>query len=124
MELTFNHPEIALTGMGYAYFQKGSYLEAVSSYQKAIGYDPLYPRAHLRIGEAYYALDKTDQALEAFEQALALAPRYAFAYYKLGLARMKLGETDRAREAFQEVAQLTPSSEIGKEATHYLELLQ
>jgi len=122
-DLTFTNAEVALTGLGYAYLQKGEYLEAVTACKEALEHNHRYPPAYLRMGEAYYALDKTDLAIEAFRQALSLAPDYSAAHYKLGLAYMKTGETGKAISSFQEVIRLAPDSEQGHLAADYLKLL-
>ena len=40
--LLFTDPEVALTGMGFAYFNKGDYLSAVEAYKQALNQDPRY----------------------------------------------------------------------------------
>jgi len=122
-DLTFTRAEVALTGMGYAYLQKGEYLAAVTACKEALAHNLRYPPAHLRLGEAYYALDKTDSAIEAFRQALSMAPDYSAAHYRLALAYMKSGETGKAITSFEEVIRLAPDSEQGHLAVDYLKLL-
>jgi Tfp pilus assembly protein PilF len=121
--LLFGTPEVASTGVGYAYFQKSNYLDAIAAYQEAIQKNINYPVAHLRLGEAYYALEKWDLAVAAYEKAIEVAPNYVDAHYKLGLAYMKVGEQAKAKNAFAEVLQLAPTTEVGKLAKGYLELL-
>jgi len=122
-DLTFTRAEVALTGLGYAYLQKGEYLAAVTACKEALAHNLKYPPAHLRLGEAYYALDKTDLAIEAFRQALSLAPDYSAAHYRLALARMKSGETEKAIASFRDVIRLAPDSEQGRLSVDYLKLL-
>lgn len=122
--LLFGNPEIALTGMGVAYFQKGSYLDAIGVYTEALNQNDRYPVAHMRLGEAYYALDKWELAIKSFGRAIELVPNYTEAYYKLGLAYMKVHQQDAARTAFSEVVRLAPISETAKLAKGYMELLK
>jgi Tfp pilus assembly protein PilF len=122
-DLTFTRVEVALTGLGYAYLQKGEYLAAVTACKEALAHNLRYPPAHLRLGEAYYALDKTDSAIEAFRQALSVAPDYSAAHYRLALAYMKSGETGKAITSLKEVIRLAPDSEQGHLAVDYLKLL-
>jgi tetratricopeptide (TPR) repeat protein len=122
--LLFKNPEVALSGIGYAYFQQGKYLEAIKAYRDALAYGVPYPRANFGMGEAYYALGKTPQAIEAFQKALEIAPDFLQARYKLGLAYMKARQKDKAVEAFQEVVQKAPASETGRLAADYLKLLR
>lgn len=123
-DLTFTSAEVALTGLGYAYLQKGEYLAAVTACKEALAHNLRYPPAHLRLGEAYYALDKTGLAIEAYRQALSLAPGYSAAHYKLALAYMKGGETEKAVASFREVIRLSPDSEQGRLSVDYLKLLE
>jgi len=122
--LLFGNPEIALTGMGYAYHQKGEYLDAVTVCKQALKYNPRYAQAQLRLGEAYYALDKTEPAVQAYQEALAIAPDYALAHYRLGQAYMKQRNTGKAVAAFREVRRLAPDSELAKSVDEYLKILK
>lgn len=122
--LLFANPEVALTGMGYAYVQKGEYLDAVTACKKALEHRPRYPQAHLRLGEAYYALEKTDQAIAAFQEALAIAPDFVWAHYRLGIAYVKERQVEAAIASFREVTRISPDSEAGRLAADYLEILQ
>lgn len=122
--LVFGSPEVALTGMGFAYFQLGDYLDAVGAYQAAIEKNSRYPVAHLRLGEVYYELDKWDLAIESYLKAIEFVPDYTEAHYKLGLAYMKNKQKEDAGKAFSEVVRLAPGSELAKLAKGYIELLK
>lgn len=122
-DLTFAGPHVAMTGLGYAYLQKGEYLAAVTACKEAIAQHRRYAPAYLRLGEAYYALDKTDLAIEAFREALSLAPDFSVAHYNLALAYMKAGQTAKAIDSFREVIRLAPDSELGSLSRDYLNLL-
>lgn len=122
--LLFANPEIALTGAGFAKYQKGDYVDAIRYYQEAISTNPRYAQAHLRLGQAYYAMDKTELAGEEYRKALELAPDYAAAHYELGLVYMKLRDIPRATEEFKAVQQLVPDSELGGKAKNFLKILQ
>jgi Tfp pilus assembly protein PilF len=121
--LLFTHPEIALTGMGFAHFQKGEYLQAVNLYKKALAIAPRYPLGHLRLGEAYFALDNTELAIEEYRKALSLAPDFFMAQYQLGLSYMKVHDSEKAKAAFREVVRLAPDTEPGQQALDYLKML-
>jgi len=122
--LLFASPEVALTGIGYAYFQKGVYLDAVAACKEAINFNPRYAQAHLQMGEAYSALGKTGPAIEAYRQALTLSPNYALAHFRLGQAYMKLNQHEQALASFREVLRLAPDSELGHSVTEYINILK
>ena len=122
--LMFVNAEVSLTGLGYAHFQKREYLEAIDAYRKALAQNPRYDEAHLRLGETYYAMGKTDRALGEFHQALKLNGNNILTHMQLGLAYMKVENPTEAMQYFRNVVRLAPSSELGEQAEHYLELLQ
>lgn len=122
--LMFASSEVPLTGLGYAHFQKREYLEAVNAYRKALAQNPSYAQAHLRLGETYYAMGKTDRALGEFHQSLTLNANNPFTHFQLGLAYMKLNNQTEAVQYFRNVVRLSPSSDLGEQADHYLELLK
>jgi len=122
--LFFPAPEIALTGAGFAYFQKGSYIDAIGLYREAINRNPRYAQAYLRLGEAYYAMDKTELAVTEYAKALEEFPDYNEAHFRLGVAYLKLRQQEKAKAQFQEVLRAAPESEFASESSNYLKLLQ
>ncbi|BCR05555.1 lipoprotein [Desulfuromonas versatilis] len=122
--LLFGSPEVALTGAGFAHFQKGDYLEALIAYREALSRNPQYVPARFRLGEAYYALDKNDLAIEAYQAALGMAPEFAQGHYQLGLSYLKEREMAKAAESFSEVLRLAPDSEWARLSKDYLKLLK
>ncbi|BCA79859.1 tetratricopeptide repeat protein [Desulfuromonas sp. AOP6] len=122
--LDFDNPEVPLSGIGYAYLQKGDYLQAVTFFKEAISTERRYAPAYLGMGQAYYALDKTTEAVAQYREALAIAPNYAQAHYQLGLAQVKLRQTEEAVASFNEVIRLIPDTELGKLSREHLKVLK
>lgn len=122
--LFFSQPEHAYVGKGYALFKKHNYLEAISAYNKALGFNPRYALAHYRLGEAYFALDKTPLALESYSRALDLAPQSAVVHYRKGVALVKARKVTEAKESFRQVVKLDPAGEYGRQAADYLKILK
>jgi len=122
--LLFGNSEIAYTGMGVAYFNKGDYLDAIESYTKALQFDQRYPQAHFYLGEAYAALNQNEQAISAYREALHWVPGYVAARYRLAMAYMRQDKTAAAREEFLEVVRQSPDSEQGHLARDYLAILK
>lgn len=121
--LRFSSAEVSLTGLGYAYFLKQDYPEAIRAYRQALAQNPRYDEAQLRLGETYYAMGRTDRALAAFHQALRLNGNNVQTHFQLGLAYMELGHPTEAKQAFRNVIKLAPLSELGEQAEQYLESL-
>ena len=122
--LVFSTPEIALTGAGFANFQKGDNVDAIGLYREAIEANPRYAQAYLRLGETYYAMDKTNLAVEEFNKALELAPTYIEAHYRLGLAYLKQRKSKLAEAQFQTVLKAAPDSDFARLSKDYLKLLR
>lgn len=122
--LDFDNPEVPLSGIGYAYSQKGDHLQALTFFKEAIATNMRYAPAYLGLGQAYYALDKTVEAVAQYREALAIAPNYAQAHYQMGLGQVKLGQTEAAIASFNEVVRLIPDTELGKSSKEHLKVLE
>ena len=122
--LLFSHPEVALTGLGVAYHQKGNDLDAVRAFKEALTHAPQYLPARLHLGETYYAMDQPELAIDQYHMVLAIAPKSAAAYYQLGLAYVKVKQKAKAIAAFQQVVQLAPDSDLAQSARDNLKVLQ
>ncbi len=122
--ILFEKQEIALTGLGVALFKKGDYFEAVTAYKEAIKRNASYPVSHVRLGDTYLAMDKADLALEEYQLAVSLAPNYQDAHYQAGMAYMKADEREKAAKSFLEVVRIDPATELGRQASDFLKLLE
>ncbi|MBW6510734.1 MAG: tetratricopeptide repeat protein [Desulfuromonadaceae bacterium] len=122
--LLFTTPEIALTGLGVAYYQKGEYPQAIIQFEKSINLAPRFAQTYYHLGETYFALDKPDLALLQLNHAIDLSPAYAAAYYKRALTYLKLKNNVAAKTDFMRVLALVPDNEIGRLSKDYLRLLK
>lgn len=122
--LLFDRPEVAWTGIGYAYVQKQDYPAAQRAYKKAMDLNPRYYMAPFRLGELYFNQDRPVEALESFTRTIELSPGFAQGYYWQGLVYMKMKDTVRAKRAFKEVVRLAPTSETAHLANNYLKIIQ
>jgi Tfp pilus assembly protein PilF len=122
--LLFSEAEVSLTGMGFAYFNKAQYLDAVEAYRKALQANPQYAQAHFYLGEAYSALNKPELAIKSYLEAIKLSPNYVLAHYRLGLAYMRIKELVKAKSSFSRVIELAPDSEPGLQAKDYLAIIE
>lgn len=122
--LLFDRPEIAWTGVGYAYFHKQDYSAAERAYQKAMDTNPFYYMPAFRLGELYYNQDRTVEALDQFTRSVELAPDFATGYYWQGLVYMKMKDPDSAEKAFLEVIRIAPKSEMALLSNKYLNIIK
>src|SRR5262249_18541728 len=91
------------------------YDEALSSYDKAIAFDPDFAEAFRNRGGALLALGRLEDAIESLERATALAPTDTRCCLNLTIAR-RVTETDSHFAAMKELARdeksLEPDAKI------------
>lgn len=121
--LLFARPEVAWTGIGSAYLQKGAYAEALEAFNASIAANRRYAPGYVYRGDVYYTMGKTDKAVADFYQAIEFYPDYAQAYFKLGVAQIKLRSTKDAVKSFKRVIELAPDTELSRQATNYIKVL-
>jgi tetratricopeptide (TPR) repeat protein len=80
----FNDP-VTYTLLGDAYRRQFDGGGAVTNYQKALGVDPKYAEAQMKIGIVYLTQNNREFFLPAFESAVTIDPAYAPAYQQLFL---------------------------------------
>jgi len=78
----FNDP-VTYTLLGDAYRRQLDGGGAVTNYQKALGADPKYAEAQMKIGIVYLTQNNREFFLPAFESAVTIDPAYAPAYQQL-----------------------------------------
>jgi len=80
----FNDP-VTYTLLGDAYRRQLDGGGAVTNYQKALGADPKFAEAQMKIGIVYLTQNNREFFLPAFEAAVTIDPAYAPAYQQLFL---------------------------------------
>ena len=80
----FNDP-VTYTLLGDAYRRQLDGGGAVTNYQKALGIDPKFAEAQMKIGIVYLTQNNREFFLPAFESAITIDPAYAPAYQQLFL---------------------------------------
>jgi tetratricopeptide (TPR) repeat protein len=105
-----------------SYLQKGvvalsekQFGTAVTSLQKALGYDPQNGYIHYNLAEAYLFQKNYADAEKALNMAAALMPRRADVNERLGLVYEKQKKWDSALNAYKEAENIQPSDAL-KEA--------
>lgn len=89
--------------------------EAADIYQKALGLDPDYADAHLKLALTYIVLGKKKEseeeykrAAEAYEKHVRKNSKDVKAFFNMGLAYSKLNKPEEAVKAFRQAAKLEP----------------
>lgn len=122
--LLFQNPDVANAGIGYAYFNKGDILTAISFYKKSLESNANYATAHMRLAEAYEAFGKTELALKEYQEVVKMAPDNPVVQFQYGLSSAKFGKKNQAVQAFREVIRIAPDSEEARLALDHIKLLQ
>ena len=122
--VVYKTPEYAWNNLGWAYYNKGMYQNAVESYKKAIEALPAYQMAYYNMGLALDKMDKADEAAQALRKTIELAPNFAEAHYQLGLVSVRRKDKKTARQAFSRVMELAPRGDKARSAKEYLDLLK
>src|SRR4029077_15274736 len=88
--------------------QKGQPDEAIEQFQKALGINPNYVKAHSNLGVALFQKGELDEAIAQFQKAVEINPDSFAIHYNLGNALFQKGQLDEAITQFQEVLRLKP----------------
>ncbi len=111
--------------LGVALVQSGANADAVPYLQRAQAEHALDAQASLFLGIAFLRLQQNAAARQNFERAAARDPslRLSATYYE-GVLNYRAGNTQAAEEQFSYVARTSPSSEMGHEATQFLQQIR
>jgi len=93
-------PQIPLSNLGYAFYQKRDYTQAEFYYREALQKDPEYVNAWRGLGLTYGAVGKKIKAAEALEKAVRYAPKAPELHLDLGNAYKAVGDFAKARAAY------------------------
>lgn len=117
-------PQRAYSNMGYTFYTKGDYHNAMQTLKEAIIRYPDFPRPIYFLGLVYIKLGKIETAIEEFKKAVDLAPEYIDAHWELADAYLRIGDEEKAFKHFKVIAESSADNDKGKEALKYLELLK
>lgn len=94
--------------LGYTYFQKQKYDQAISCYQKALALDDKNYQAHYNLGLAFDASGKKDRAIQEFQKAINIAPKAQPAHLSLGMLYLAKGTYDKAESELNKAYEANP----------------
>jgi Tfp pilus assembly protein PilF len=122
----YETPSLALYNMGWAYYGKKKYHDALLKYQQALNVDPLTtlrPQIEKNIGLIYFDQNIIAEAIRHFRKAVELDAALVDAHFLLGESYLKMKDNKNAKLAFQEVVKRAPDSTFGARAKTYLRTL-
>jgi Tfp pilus assembly protein PilF len=109
-------PQIPLSNLGFAYYNKKDFTEAGKYYLEALKKDPEYVTAWRGLGLTYRAAGQNSNAVKALERAVKLAPDAAELHLELADTYKALGDVNKAKEGYAKVIALDPEGKSGQAA--------
>ncbi|HEX8833407.1 MAG TPA: tetratricopeptide repeat protein [Abditibacteriaceae bacterium] len=105
--------------MGYIYYQREDWTNAISCYMKAHNAAPSQPDFLSALGLCFARAGMIPKAIQSFEQSLKLRPHEPVTHSNLGLAYYFQKQVERAVEQWRIVSQLDASYAASREEDQY-----
>jgi len=109
-------PYIALSNLGWAYYNKKEYTLSETYYLKALDLEPKFINAQRGLGLTYIAMERIDEAVKILEKAVKDYPKFAPLYDDLAKVYVLSHDDEKALDAYQKVIELAPGSPMAEEA--------
>jgi len=84
--------------------------DAVECFNKAIGIEPGFAKAHSRIGDCFVKQDKLDEAVDSYNKALSIQPDIIESLNNLGMVLQKKGKIADSIKYFLKVLEIEPNN--------------
>ncbi len=117
----YNERYSALANLGWAYYEKGELVDAMTELRQAVLINPDYCVGRYRLAQVYLDYGLPEQALE--EGAVVLANERCpiqDAHRIVGVANLRLGLAAEAAEAFQGCVAVAPRSCLAADCERFL----
>lgn len=118
-----NNPD-ALAHLGDEYFEKKRYFLAIQVYEKALELNPEDVDTFNDLGLSLFFTGKPDEAVETLKKGREVDPSFQRIWLSLGYVLLSTGKKEEAREILEKTAQMDPDTEMGREATKFLGLIE
>lgn len=109
--------------LGIALFNAERYEEAIPWLERAQASADMSAPASLFLGLTQYRLAQDDAALQNLQRVAQVEELRLPARYYQGLIFYRRGDALRAEEAFSDVIAMSPATDMGREASHFLDVL-
>jgi type IV pilus assembly protein PilF len=119
------NPHLAWGNLGWAYYEKGQYKDAVEALNQAVRHQARFCLGYYRLGQTYTALRDFVNAEDALTRCLEVSDESCktlqSAWHLRGEARAQLGQRQDAIADFERCVELSSASEAGRACQGYLE---
>ncbi len=112
-----------LNNLGLALLDRGRFDDAAECFERAIGHDVGYPRAHFNLGLARHRSGRLADAEREYREALRLDAGYAVAHNNLGILLGQTGRLTDAAKQFRAALAIDPALADAKKNLLRLESL-
>ena len=109
-----------LSALGDAYFESGSYVEAIDIYTRAIAVNPKSADCYNDMALAHLYTGNTDAAIESADKGIEADPAYKNTWLTKGFILMSIGKLDEAVEPLTRVKEMDFGGRLGQEADNFL----
>lgn len=99
----------AIATLGYSYYLRGEYEDALSACNKAIQLDPDNFSTYWILGRIYYTTDRYQDAIQILEKVAQLNPKFYAVYNDLKLAYNAVHDTQNANRLRNAIIDFFPS---------------
>ncbi len=114
----------AMVNLALMYDEQEKYTLAIETLERAAEIDPKSPDVWSHMGNSYYAQSQHAKAMDLYRKSLQLDPNASHALYSIGVAFADAGIFREAVRYWERVSKLEPDSELGKNASENVQLLQ
>jgi tetratricopeptide (TPR) repeat protein len=118
-------PWYAYGNLGWAYYEKQEYEQAVEALEHAVSNQPRFCLGYYLMGKTYFAMERFEEADSALTDALAADERcgdtFQEAFRLRGETRARLGQRDDAILDLERCVELGPRTEAGRACQRLLE---
>lgn len=104
--------DVAHGNRALAYWEMGSFQEALNDYLEAVKLNPLNTVALRGAGEMLNELDRSSDAVRYLSAAVKLDPKYSAAFTALGVAYYNSKEWLKSYQALKKAVELDPEDKI------------
>eukprot|EP01031_Cornospumella_fuschlensis_P024435 gene24435-29535_t len=101
----------ALREEGCRFAEDGRFIEAISTWQRALSITPTDHRLHELKAQGYLALDRVSEALSSAEKAVELQPLWVEGLQCLARCQREIGEVELSLQVYRKALTLEPSNE-------------
>lgn len=120
-QVTYASPEKAYLNMGWAYYKKADFVNAIDCYNNALLHRRDFYLAHQNLGTVYFDMGKYNLSIDHFKKAVQGCGFCPEPYYRLGLALFKVDKKAAALKSFKKCTELDKEGDLGKQCSSFLE---